>query len=68
MGKPGAYLSIGRKEHDVRSAEDAIADFGDFTIDLSREEQRDQAPQGQAPQGQPFPDDGFDPYADEADA
>ena len=27
----------------MRSAEDAIADFGDFTIDLSREGQRDQA-------------------------
>ena len=43
MGKPGAYLSIKRKEHKVRPAEDAIADFEDFTIDLPAEEQYVQA-------------------------
>ncbi len=43
MGKPCAYLTIGRKEHGVRPAEEAIGDFGDFTVDLPAEEQRDQA-------------------------
>ena len=38
MGKPCAYLTIGRKEHGVRLAEEAIGDFGDFTVDLPAEE------------------------------
>ena len=43
MGKPGAYLQIGRHEHDVRSSAESVRDFDDFTIDLSAEEQREQA-------------------------
>ena len=43
MGKPGAYLQIGRHEHDVRPSAESVRDFDDFTIDLSAEEQREQA-------------------------
>ncbi len=43
MGKPGAYLSIGRKEHSVRPGREAVADFDDIVIDLSLCEQREQA-------------------------
>ena len=43
MGKPGAYLSVGRCEHGVRPAAETVADFDDFTIDLPREKQREQA-------------------------
>ena len=43
MGNPGAYLSLGRHEHDVRSVADAIQDFDDFVVDLSTSEQREQA-------------------------
>lgn len=43
MGKPGAYLNIGRKEHGVRPASEALADFGDIVVDLPVDEQRAQA-------------------------
>ena len=43
MGKPGAYLSIGRSEHGVRPAREAVADFDDFVVDLPVEKQREQA-------------------------
>ena len=43
MGKPGAYLSIGRREHGVRPAREAVADYDDFVVDLSVEEQCAQA-------------------------
>jgi glutamate synthase (NADPH/NADH) small chain len=43
MGKPGAYLSVKRKEHGVRSEREAVLDFEDFVVDLSPEEQRAQA-------------------------
>lgn len=43
MGHPGAFLKTGRHEHEVRPASEAVADFGDFVVDLSRDEQRAQA-------------------------
>ena len=43
MGKPGAYLNIGREEHGVRPASETVADFDDFVVDLPFESQRDQA-------------------------
>ena len=43
MGKPGAYLSVGRLEHGVRRAGEAVLDFEDFVVDLSLEAQRAQA-------------------------
>lgn len=43
MGEPGAYLNIGRVEHEVRPATEAVADFDDFVIDLPPEAQRAQA-------------------------
>ena len=43
MGEPGAYLNIGRVEHEVRPATEAVADFDDFVIDLPSEAQRAQA-------------------------
>ena len=43
MGKPGAYLTIGRHEHGVRPASEALADFDAIVIDLPADEQRDQA-------------------------
>ena len=43
MGKPGAFLSVHRVEHGVRSAPDAVLDFEDFTVDLPLEDQRAQA-------------------------
>ena len=43
MGKPGAYLNIGRREHGVRPPSEAVADYGNFVIDLPAEEQREQA-------------------------
>ena len=43
MGKPGAYLSIGREEHGVRPAREAVADFGDFVVDLPLDSQCAQA-------------------------
>ena len=39
MGKPGAYLNIGRKEHGVRPAREAVGDYDDFVVDLPAEEQ-----------------------------
>ena len=43
MGKPGAYLNIARREHGVRAAADALADFDDIVVDLPEAAQRDQA-------------------------
>lgn len=43
MGKPGAYLSIGRTEHGLRPAAEAVRDFHDFVIDLPRDAQCIQA-------------------------
>ena len=43
MGKPGAYLTIGRQEHGVRPASEALGDFDDIVVDLPEAEQRDQA-------------------------
>ena len=43
MGKPGAYLSVNRCEHGVRSASNAVADFDDIVVDLPVEAQRVQA-------------------------
>ena len=43
MGKPGAYLNIGRHEHGVRPTAEAVRDFDDFTCDLPRDEQCAQA-------------------------
>ena len=43
MGKPGAYLNIGRREHGMRAAAEAVADFEDIVIDLSVDAQREQA-------------------------
>ena len=30
MGSPGAYLVVGRSEHGVRPAAEAVLDYGDF--------------------------------------
>ncbi|MBO4365380.1 MAG: NAD(P)-binding protein, partial [Eggerthellaceae bacterium] len=43
MGKPGAYLSVRRREHDVRPAVDAVQDFDDIVVDLPSSQQREQA-------------------------
>ena len=43
MGKPGAYLEVARREHDVRAAAESIADYEEIARALSREEQRRQA-------------------------
>lgn len=43
MGKPGAYLSVNRCDHGVRSASNAVADFDDIVVDLPVEAQRVQA-------------------------
>ena len=43
MGKPGAYLTIGRHEHGVRPAGETVADFDDFVVDLPETDQRAQA-------------------------
>ena len=43
MGKPGAYLNIGRCEHGMRAAAEAVADFEDIVVDLSVDAQREQA-------------------------
>ena len=43
MGVPGAYLTIGRKEHDLRPASEAGSDFDDIVVDLTLDEQRVQA-------------------------
>ena len=43
MGKVGAYLTIGRVEHSVRPAAEALGDFDDLVIDLGCDAQREQA-------------------------
>ena len=43
MGKPGAYLQIGRQEHGVRPAGESVRDFEDFVVDLPADVQREQA-------------------------
>ena len=43
MGKPGAYLDVARREHDMRDATDSIADYEEIAHPLSPEEQRGQA-------------------------
>ena len=43
MGKPGAYLEVDRREHDMRDARESIADFGELALPLALEEQRLQA-------------------------
>ena len=43
MGRTGAYLQVARKEHGVRSAGEAVADYEEFTVPLSADEQREQA-------------------------
>ncbi|MBQ9003622.1 MAG: glutamate synthase, partial [Eggerthellaceae bacterium] len=43
MGRPGAFLEIRRHEHEVRPADEAVRDFGDFVVDLPRGEQCAQA-------------------------
>lgn len=43
MGRPGAYLKVGRHEHGVRPAVEAVRDFDDFVVDLPRDEQCAQA-------------------------
>ena len=43
MGRPGAYLTIGRREHDVRPVGELLADFDDIVVDLGVDAQREQA-------------------------
>ena len=43
MGKPGAYLTIGRREHGVRPAAETVRDFDDIVVDLPADEQCAQA-------------------------
>ena len=43
MGKPGAYLQIGRREHGVRPSAESVRDFEDFVVDLPADAQREQA-------------------------
>ena len=43
MGRTGAYLQVARKEHGVRSANEAVTDYGEFVLPLSADEQREQA-------------------------
>lgn len=43
MGKPGAYLTVGREEHGVKPVQEVLAGFDDFTVDLPVESQREQA-------------------------
>ncbi|MGI6591096.1 MAG: glutamate synthase subunit beta [Eggerthellaceae bacterium] len=43
MGRPGAFLSHGRKEHDVRPTQEAISDFDEIARPLSAGDQRVQA-------------------------
>ena len=43
MGKPGAYLEVARREHDVRDAAESIADYEEIARALPREEQSLQA-------------------------
>lgn len=43
MGRTGAYLQVERREHDVRPAEESAADYEEFALPLSADEQREQA-------------------------
>ena len=43
MGRPGAYLEVARREHDVRTATESVADYEEIARALPREEQRRQA-------------------------
>ena len=43
MGKPGAYLDVGRKAHDVRPVKERIHDFDELYVTLEADEQREQA-------------------------
>ncbi|MBQ6391757.1 MAG: glutamate synthase subunit beta [Eggerthellaceae bacterium] len=43
MGKPGAYLQVGRQEHGVRPAAESVRDFEDFVVNLTADAQREQA-------------------------
>ena len=43
MGRTGAYLQVERREHGVRPAREAVADYGEFALPLSADEQREQA-------------------------
>ncbi len=43
MGKPGAYLEVARREHDVRNATDSVVDYEEIARVLPRDEQRRQA-------------------------
>jgi glutamate synthase (NADPH/NADH) small chain len=43
MGKSGAYLNVGRVEHDVRPAAEAVRDYEDLVRPLPLEKQREQA-------------------------
>jgi glutamate synthase (NADPH) small chain len=43
MGKPGAFLTHGRKAHDVRPAAERVRDYDELYVTLSDEEQRVQA-------------------------
>ncbi len=43
MGRTGAYLQVERREHDVRPACEAVADYDEFALPLSADEQREQA-------------------------
>lgn len=43
MGKPGAYLEVGRIAHGERPATETVEDFDEFAIPLSDDEQRRQA-------------------------
>ncbi len=43
MGKPGAYLTLGREEHGMRPAQEALQDFDDLSLPLDDEKQMEQA-------------------------
>lgn len=43
MGLPGAFLSIGRREHGTRPCDEAVGTFDDLVVDLPAEAQRAQA-------------------------
>ena len=43
MGKPGAYLDVTRREHDVRAAHASVRDYGELALPLSADEQSAQA-------------------------
>ena len=43
MGRSGAFLSVGRKEHGLRPVRETVADYDDLVVDLPVDEQREQA-------------------------